>query len=183
MMRGGDDLPPTTFGSSRSVGVDKPTSSLLFSPGLASAATSTIPGGLAGPNSLQPGYEQLLPSAPHVWVTVFGYQKGTESFVKAQLESLTGGEVVQQKGGDGKSNFMHIRFADPRHVQQALTLNGREVLTGIMLGVCECQAPAHAFASDPWPEKPKPERPSSVPVPKQQYPGWMGRYMEWMFNL
>jgi len=32
---------------------------------------------------------------------------------------------VQQKGGDGKSNFMHIRFADPRHVQQALTLNGR----------------------------------------------------------
>ena len=49
-------------------------------------------------------------------VTVFGYQKGTESFVKAQLESLTGGEVVQQKVSAGA-----VKIQSSRHVNHKIT--------------------------------------------------------------
>ena len=68
------------------------------------------------------------------WVTAFGYT--SNAMLGAVLEELrpSGGEIVQHVQGSGP--WLHVRYAEWRQLQQAVSKNGK-VVQGAMLGVLE----------------------------------------------
>ncbi|XP_041976396.1 nucleoporin Nup35 [Aricia agestis] len=104
------------------------------------------------------------------WVTVFGFPPNAANTVLARFSNC--GAVVD-KQYPTQGNWAHIRYATRAEKERALTLNGRQILPGIMVGVVECKEPPRTTMSSPTAVSERPNTARSLcptPIPSAPLP-------------
>lgn len=66
------------------------------------------------------------------WVTVFGFPPSSASIALSHF--TTCGHIVDKKFPT-QSNYVHIKFSNSYEASKALTMNGKTIMNGIMIGV------------------------------------------------
>lgn len=80
------------------------------------------------------------------WVTVFGFPPNAANTVLARFSSCG---AILDKQYPTQGNWAHIRYATRVEKERAISLNGRLVLPGVMVGVVECREPPRMIVSSP----------------------------------
>ncbi|KAF5294083.1 hypothetical protein FQA39_LY13557 [Lamprigera yunnana] len=68
----------------------------------------------------------------NLWVTVFGFPSSATSVILARLSNC--GAIVD-KQFPTQGNWVHLKFNSPTEASKALSLNGKLILSNIMIGV------------------------------------------------
>eukprot|EP00033_Pygsuia_biforma_P002540 GCRY01002811.1.p1 GENE.GCRY01002811.1~~GCRY01002811.1.p1 ORF type:complete len:348 (+),score=38.21 GCRY01002811.1:237-1280(+) len=108
------------------------------------------------------------------WVTIYGFPKGSASFILGQFQQF--GDVIRHVQGQG--NWMHVCYETALQAQQALAKNGR-IFADVMVGVTPCldmdvmnQARVAPFPPR-VPNTPVPfTTPGAGPAPQNEYLGY-----------
>lgn len=122
------------------------------------------------------------------WITVFGFPPSAASMVLAHLSHCG---TILDKQYPTQGNWAHVRFSTRVEKARAISLNGRQLTPGIMVGVISCKDPPHVqqspnttFASERRHTTARPLCPTAVPtvaVP-QRTNGIVAKAMELVFG-
>ncbi|XP_047985772.1 nucleoporin Nup35-like [Leguminivora glycinivorella] len=104
------------------------------------------------------------------WVTVFGFPPNAANTVLARFSNCG---AILDKQYPTQGNWAHVRYATRAEKERAMSLSGRQVLPGVMVGVAECREPprqptspqvarqtqgARSLCPTPVPSAPVPQR-------------------------
>lgn len=80
------------------------------------------------------------------WVTVFGFPPNAANTVLARFSNCG---AILDKQYPTQGNWAHVRYATRAEKERAMSLSGRQVLPGVMVGVVECKEPPRIAVTSP----------------------------------
>lgn len=107
------------------------------------------------------------------WVTVFGFPPNAANTVLARFSNCG---AILDKQYPTQGNWAHVRYATRAEKERAMSLSGRQVLPGVMVGVVECKEPPRIGVTSPGITSPErqtgvrslcPTPIASAPVPQR----------------